>query len=78
MAIDLTPNIDDTITATRWRSLKLYNGYRLFISLLFLVSQNEMLGSNFLQNNKDDLFSSLVFGYFIFKVGDIGQIISTY
>ena len=67
MAIDLTPNIDDTITATRWRSLKLYNGYRLFISLLFLVSQNEMLGSNFLQNNQASLFSSLVWGYFIFS-----------
>lgn len=67
MAIQLTPNIDDTITATRWRSLKLYNAYRIFIALLFLASQNEMLGSNFLESNQAEFFSKLVVGYFIFS-----------
>ncbi len=68
MAIDLTPNIDDSITATRWRSLKLYNGYRILIALLLLASQSEMLNGRILQNTQVDLFSSLVVGYFIFSV----------
>ena len=45
MAIQLTPNIDDTLTAARLRSLKLYNGYRLLIAILFLITQSA-LGNN--------------------------------
>lgn len=67
MAIDLTPNIDDTLTAARWRSLKLYNGYRLLIALLFLVTQNAFRDGNFLQNSELPLFSELILGYFIFS-----------
>ncbi len=67
MAIQLTPNIHDTITATRWRSLKLYNAYRIFIALLFLASQNQLLDANFLPNIQAELFANLVVGYFIFS-----------
>ncbi len=73
MVIELTPNIDATITATRWRSLKLYNVYRLVIALMFLIMQNTMGVNHFLQNlNKDFfsnplLFSNLVLGYFVFS-----------
>ncbi len=67
MAIDLTPNIDDTLTAARWRSLKLYNGYRLLIALLFLVTQNAFRDGSFLQNSELPLFSELILGYFIFS-----------
>ncbi len=67
MAIDLTPNIDVTLTAARWRSLKLYNGYRLLIALLFLATQNAFRDGDFLQNSEVPLFSALVLGYFIFS-----------
>lgn len=67
MAIDLTPNIDDTLTTARWRSLKLYNGYRLLIALLFLATQNAFRDGDFLQNSEVPLFSALVLGYFIFS-----------
>ncbi len=67
MAIQLTPNIDDTFTATRWRSLKLYNGYRLLIAILFLVTQSAIGDSSSLQNFDASLFSGLVLAYFIFS-----------
>lgn len=67
MAIDLTPNLDDTLTAARWRSLKLYNGYRLLIALLFLATQNAFRDGSFLQNSELPLFSELILGYFIFS-----------
>jgi len=73
MAIELAPDIDATITATRWRSLKLYNVYRLVIALMFLIMQNMLGIDHFLQNiNKDFfsnplLFSNLVLGYFVFS-----------
>lgn len=67
MAILLRPNIDDTLTAARWRSLKLYNGYRLLIAILFLVTQNTIGDDYFLLSSEVRLFSSLVLGYFIFS-----------
>lgn len=66
MVIDLTPNIDATITATRWRSLKLYNIYRIVIALMFLITQSTM-GISHLQNGEKYLFSNLVLGYFVFS-----------
>ncbi|MBX9676433.1 MAG: PAS domain-containing protein [Methylotenera sp.] len=67
MAIDLTPNLDETLTAARWRSLKLYNGYRLLIALLFLATQNAFRDGSFLQSSELPLFSELILGYFIFS-----------
>ncbi|PPD18994.1 MAG: sensor histidine kinase [Methylotenera sp.] len=67
MAIDLTPNLDDTLTAARWRSLKLYNGYRLLIALLFLATHNAFRDGSFLQSSELPLFSELILGYFIFS-----------
>lgn len=56
MAILLTSNIDDTLTAARWRSLKLYNGYRLLIAILFLVTQSAIGDDYFLQNTQLSFF----------------------
>lgn len=67
MVIELSPNIDATITATRWRSLKLYNVYRLVIALMFLIMQSTMGEGHFLQVGVRDLFSNLVLGYFVFS-----------
>ncbi len=67
MAILLTPNIDDTLTTARWRSLKLYNGYRLLIAILFLVTQSAIGNDYFLKDIEVNLFSSLVLAYFIFS-----------
>jgi two-component system, NtrC family, sensor histidine kinase PilS len=67
IAIELTPNIDATITATRWRSLKLYNGYRIVIALMFLIMQSTASKGNFLLNSEQDLFASLVLGYLAFS-----------
>ena len=68
MAIDLIANLDKKITATRWRSLKLYNAYRLLIALLLLATQDLLNNVNWLQNAKADLFSTLVLGYFAFSI----------
>ncbi len=67
IAIELTPDIDATITATRWRSLKLYNGYRMLIALMFLIMQSTIGEGNLLINSEKDLFSNLVLGYFVFS-----------
>jgi two-component system sensor histidine kinase PilS (NtrC family) len=63
MAIQLTPNIIDTLTAARWRSLKLYNGYRLVIAILFFVTQSAIGDKAYWQDN----YVSLVLAYFIFS-----------
>ncbi len=67
MAIELTSDIDATITATRWRSLKLYNGYRLVIALMFLIMQSTLGEGSFLLKTEKDLFSQLVLGYLVFS-----------
>ena len=72
MTIDLIANLDDKITATRWRSLKLYNAYRLVIALLLLFTQGLLIGDGIWQNMNADLFSdffsSIVTSYFIFGI----------
>ena len=72
MPMDLTDNLSDHLTATRWRSLKLYNLYRLLITLLLLITQGLIVTSGWQQtlnaNLFIDLFSSLVTCYFIFSV----------
>lgn len=71
MAIDLIAAIDANITATRWRSLKLYNIYRLLITLLLLITQGILISSDWQQSLQldlfADLFSALVTSYFIFS-----------
>ena len=76
MAINLTPNIGDTITATRWRSLKLYNVYRLLLAFLLLVKpilvqQGAMRDGYFLQHIQLSLVSGLVLGYFVFSCASV-------
>ena len=72
MAIDTIVHLDTHITATRWRSLKLYNLYRLLITLLLLITQGLIATSDWQQtlnaNLFVDLFSTLVSCYFIFSV----------
>jgi two-component system, NtrC family, sensor histidine kinase PilS len=68
MAIDLIASIDSKIRATRWRSLQLYNGYRVLVALLFLVLQGFFNLESSLLNFSNDLFSSLVLAYFIFSI----------
>jgi two-component system sensor histidine kinase PilS (NtrC family) len=72
MTIDLIANLDDKITATRWRSLKLYNAYRLVIALLLLFTQGLLIGDGIWQNMNADLFSdffsSIATSYFIFSI----------
>ncbi len=71
MAIDFFSRLDSKITSTRWRSLKLYNLYRLIIAVLLFLTQgisSESLSNfnssgNFFLNS----FSSLVIAYFIFS-----------
>lgn len=68
MATDLFATLDNNINATRWRSLQLYNGYRVLLSLLFLVLQGLFSRDEYLQNLSSDLFSTLVFSYLIFSI----------
>ncbi len=55
MAIELIPNLEAKITSTRWRSLKLYNAYRILIALMFFVTQDMLKESSIWQNFTDDL-----------------------
>ena len=72
MAIDLVAAIDANITATRWRSLKLYSVYRLLITLLLLITQGLLNSSDWQQTLIADLFvdlfATLITCYFIFSV----------
>lgn len=68
MATDLFASLDNNINATRWRSLQLYNGYRILIALLFLVLQGLFNRNEQLLNLSGDLFSTLVFSYLIFSI----------
>ncbi len=68
MATDLFARLDSNINATRWRSLQLYNGYRVLVALLFLVLQGLFGTDSSLPNISGDLFSTLIFYYFIFSI----------
>ena len=72
MAIDFFSRLDTKITSTRWRSLKLYNVYRLIIAVLFYVTQELSSEGVSTISINDNLFlnsfSSLVVAYFIFSV----------
>ena len=72
MAIDLVASVEPKTTATRWRSLKLYNAYRLLITLLLLLTQGLINNESWWQNvNADlflDFFSAVAVSYFIFSV----------
>jgi two-component system, NtrC family, sensor histidine kinase PilS len=73
MAINLIPDFDAPITATRWRTLKLYNAYRLLIALLLLLTQGVLDNNNWWQDLNVDLFSnpfsSIATYYFLFSLG---------
>ena len=75
MAIDLVASAESKTSATRWRSLKLYNAYRLLIALLLLVTQGLLSNDSWWQNvNADlflDFFSTIAVGYFIFSVASV-------
>jgi two-component system, NtrC family, sensor histidine kinase PilS len=68
MAIDLTPNLNLKLTANRWRSLKLYNAYRLIIAMLYFVTQSMLSSGYWWDSSRNDPFSLLVLGYFIFSL----------
>ncbi|MBC7756912.1 MAG: PAS domain-containing protein [Bdellovibrio sp.] len=72
MPNDLMNNISDHLTATRWRTLKLYNIYRLLITLLLLITQGLIVTSGWqhtlIAHLFIDTFSTLVSSYFIFSV----------
>ena len=72
MAIDLVASVEPKTTATRWRSLKLYNAYRLLITLLLLLTQGLINNDSWWQNvNADiflDFFAAVAVSYFIFSV----------
>ena len=72
MAIDLVASTAPKTSATRWRSLKLYNAYRLLIALLLLVTQGLLNNDSWWQNVNTDLFldffSAVAVSYFIFSV----------
>ena len=72
MAIDLVSSNEPKISATRWRSLKLYNAYRLLIALLLLVTQGLINNDSWWHSvNADlflDFFAAVAVSYFIFSV----------
>ena len=71
MDLNLIPSFDAPITTARWRTLKLYNGYRLLVTLLLLLTQGALDSGNWWQDLNTDLsatlFSSVASYYFIFS-----------
>ncbi len=72
MDIDFFSRLDTKITNTRWRSLKLYNVYRLILAVLLFVTQGLSPDRLSILITNDGLllatFSSLVITYFAFSV----------
>jgi two-component system sensor histidine kinase PilS (NtrC family) len=68
MVTDLIATSASNIIATRWRSLKLYNAYRLVVALLLLAMQDMLNNDAWLQNASTDFFSALALGYFAFSI----------
>lgn len=68
MVIDLITSLESKATSTRWRSLKLYNAYRLLLTLLLLLTHDQLHMENWWQTSKADFFSTLVLIYFIFSL----------
>ena len=75
MAINLVASAELKSSATRWRSLKLYNAYRLLISIMLLVTQSLLNQDSGWQNLNTDLlldfFSTIAACYFIFSVASV-------
>jgi two-component system, NtrC family, sensor histidine kinase PilS len=68
MTNDFFSRLDNKITSTRWRSLKLYNIYRLIIALLLNITfglSSEIASTDTTLLNS---FSALAISYFIFSV----------
>lgn len=72
MAIDFFSRLDAKISSTRWRTLKLYNLYRLIIAVLLYFTQGVVVDSfstaNFTVYSLLNAFSTLVIAYFIFSL----------
>ncbi len=72
MTIDFFSRLDAKISSTRWRTLKLYNLYRLIIAVLLYFTQGVVVDSfstaNFSVYSLLNAFSSLVIVYFIFSI----------
>jgi two-component system sensor histidine kinase PilS (NtrC family) len=56
---------EDKFNSTRWRSLKLYNGYRVLIALLFLLTQNAVFPPT---HHGLDISSTVTLSYFVFSI----------
>lgn len=67
MAIELISNLEAKLTSTRWRSLKLYNIYRILIALMFVVSQGLARQQDW-SKLADNLPVFLIFAYFTFSI----------
>lgn len=72
MAINLVANAAPKTSIERWKSLKLYNAYRLLITLLLLVTQGLLNNDSWWQNVNANLFvdyfSVVSVAYFIFSI----------
>ncbi len=73
MNIDLSPNLNLKVTANRWRSLKLYNAYRLLVAMLYFVTQSMLSSGYWWDSSRTDAFSLLVLGYFIFSLVSVAS-----
>lgn len=72
MTLDFFSRLDAKVSSTRWRTLKLYNLYRLIIAVLLYFTQGVVVDSfstaNFSVYSLLNTFSSLLIAYFIFSL----------
>lgn len=61
-----TPDIQ--LIKARWNSLKLYNGYRILIALMLLLSHSALQNSAFPPVDGIEIFSAIASGYLLFSL----------
>lgn len=59
---------DTQLIKARWNSLKLYNGYRILIALMLLLSHSALKNAATLPEGAVDFFSAIAPGYLLFSL----------
>jgi len=65
MSSPSTSTFDNNLVSARWNSLKLYNGYRIVIALMLLISHNSL---NDASNITSSFLLSTTVSYLLFSI----------
>ena len=68
MVTESSEKVMDNLSSTRWRSLMLYNGYRIVIAIMFMATQDLLVRNIDKEIFNNSLSTLLIFGYFTFSL----------